>query len=93
MKEEHAALYDRIRAFSLDEPGARFGFAQRLAKENRWDEAFARRVVEEYRKFMLLCVAAGHTVSPPAGPGRSSTLSWRTPYEPGGREARTSSPS
>ena len=64
MQTEHAELWGRIRAFSLDEPGSDLTFTQRLARENGWSGSYARRVVEEYQKFVLLAVAAGHPVSP-----------------------------
>ena len=64
LQREHAGLYAEIQAFSMDEPGARFTFAARLARDNRWTEAFAERVIREYKRFMLLAVAAGHTVTP-----------------------------
>src|SRR5262245_6426236 len=64
MNQEHADLWKRIRAFSLDEPGSEFSFTQRLAQENGWEIGYARRVAEEYKRFILLPVAAGHPVSP-----------------------------
>ena len=64
MKKEHTELWARIRGFSLDESGSDLTFTRRLARENGWTEAYARRVVEEYKKFMLLVVAAGHPASP-----------------------------
>jgi uncharacterized protein (TIGR04222 family) len=39
-------------------------FLRRLARENRWTENYARRVVDEYKRFMFLAVAAGHPVTP-----------------------------
>jgi hypothetical protein len=62
--EDPEQLLARIRAFSLDEPGSAWSFAGRLARENRWTPAYAGRVVEEYRNFMFLAVAAGHQVTP-----------------------------
>jgi uncharacterized protein (TIGR04222 family) len=62
-----APLWDRIAAFALDEPGAEWTFTQRLARENRWTEAHAARVVAEYRRFLLLAMAAGHPVTPSDG--------------------------
>jgi hypothetical protein len=44
-------LRARIQAFSPDEPGVVFPFSTRLAHENGWSRAFARRVMDEYRRF------------------------------------------
>ncbi|MFO1059035.1 MAG: hypothetical protein U1E53_18965 [Dongiaceae bacterium] len=60
----NAGLLAGIRAFALEEPGAAVGFVARLARENRWTRSHAARVVEEYRRFMFLAVAAGHPVAP-----------------------------
>src|SRR6476620_6216517 len=61
---EHESLWKRIEAFSLDEPGVQFSFSQRLARENRWTIARARRGIEEYKRFMCLGCVADHPVSP-----------------------------
>lgn len=57
-------LLERVRAFRIDPPGAEFTFAARLARENGWDEDFTRRTIDEYLKFMVLAVTAGHKVTP-----------------------------
>ncbi len=57
-------LWSRIEAFSLDAIDAAYPFSKRLAHENNWSLAFARRVVEEYKRFMFLAVVAGHEVTP-----------------------------
>ena len=49
MNKEQAALYERIRAFPLDEPGTEFLFARRLARENGWTQAYTDHVIEEYQ--------------------------------------------
>ena len=36
----------------------------RLASENGWSREYAVRVMQEYRRFAFLAVAAGHPVSP-----------------------------
>jgi uncharacterized protein (TIGR04222 family) len=36
----------------------------RLARENGWELAFARRVVDEYKRFVYLAMTAGHEVTP-----------------------------
>lgn len=62
--EQHLELYNRIQAFSLDRPNAQLSFSKRLAKDNGWSSDYARRAIEEYKKFVFLAVVAGHPVTP-----------------------------
>ena len=64
MTHEQTALWHRIRDFQIDAPDASFPFSSRLARENGWTPAYAGRVIDEYRKFAFLSVAAGHGVTP-----------------------------
>jgi hypothetical protein len=57
-------LWKRLQAFDLDEAGVALCFSDRLARENGWSGSYARRVVEEYKRFLYLCVEAGHPVTP-----------------------------
>lgn len=57
-------LWQRIAAHSIGPPDAALSFSQRLARENRWDLAYAERVVGEYRRFCYLALTAGHEVTP-----------------------------
>ena len=57
-------LWSRLCQFDLDEPGASLDFSRRLARENGWTHAFAKRVVEEYKRFLFLAMSAGHPVTP-----------------------------
>jgi uncharacterized protein (TIGR04222 family) len=57
-------LYKRIQAFSLDQPDTQLSFSKRLARDNGWSLSYAHRVIEEYKKFTFLAVAAGHPVTP-----------------------------
>lgn len=57
-------LWQRLEAFDLDDMGAAFKFSDRLARENGWKPAFAKRVIEEYKRFCYLAVRAGHDVTP-----------------------------
>jgi hypothetical protein len=63
MKDE---LFGRLESFEIDEPGARYPFSARLARENGWSRAYARRVVAEYKRFVWLSMCAGHPVTPSA---------------------------
>jgi uncharacterized protein (TIGR04222 family) len=65
MEDAHiSALRSRLARFSFDPPGTAFSFSQRLARENGWSLGFSARVVAEYKRFLLLAVAAGHPVTP-----------------------------
>lgn len=64
MTPEHSALWQRIAAFEIDESGAEHPFSVRLAQEQGWSRAHARRVLEEYKRFAFLAVTAGHPVTP-----------------------------
>ncbi|QJW93810.1 TIGR04222 domain-containing membrane protein [Frigoriglobus tundricola] len=57
-------LYRRLLNFPIDEGTPALSFEARLARENGWDTAFARRVVLEYRRFLFLALTADHTVTP-----------------------------
>src|SRR5262249_40052901 len=60
----HVGLWRKICAFELDGPGDSLTFTGRLAHENGWSLRFARRVVEEYKRFVFLAMVAGHEVTP-----------------------------
>ncbi len=64
MTDSFSQLYDRLQAFSLDAIDVAFPFSQRLMQENAWSSAYTQRVIEEYKRFALLGVLAGHPVSP-----------------------------
>src|SRR6478735_1062085 len=57
-------LWMRIEQFELDEPGVAFKFSDRLARENGWTKAYAKRVIKEYKKFIFLCCISTHGVTP-----------------------------
>ncbi len=58
------ALWERIRTFAFDEPGTSLTFARRLARENGWNAERARRVIDEYRRFVYLAMVSPNMVSP-----------------------------
>ncbi|MEQ8995121.1 MAG: TIGR04222 domain-containing membrane protein [Coleofasciculus sp. B1-GNL1-01] len=64
MDSPQTELYKRIQAFSLDQLDDQLSFSKRLAKDNRWSLDYTQRVIEEYKKFTFLAVAAGHPVAP-----------------------------
>lgn len=57
-------LWQKLTAFAFDPGPVTLPFARRLARENGWDPGHARRVVEEYRRFVFLALRAGHPVTP-----------------------------
>ena len=57
-------LWQRLEAFDLDAVDAEFTFSDRLARDNGWKPDYARRVIEEYKRFCYLAVRAGHDVTP-----------------------------
>lgn len=57
-------LWNRIAAFEVGDASWELPFWMRLARENGWSREFALRVVDEYRKFVFLAMAAGHPVTP-----------------------------
>jgi uncharacterized protein (TIGR04222 family) len=63
--DDEIALWEKIKAFQIDDtPHAVLDFQARLARENGWSLAFAGRVIDEYRRFLFLCLRAGHQVTP-----------------------------
>lgn len=59
-----AALYERIQSFDIDTVEDALSFSQRLAKDNNWSLKFALSVIEEYKRFVFLAVAADHPATP-----------------------------
>lgn len=61
---QQADLYKRIQAFAFDEEDVQLTFDKRLARENAWSEDYARRVIEEYKRFTFLWMVTNHPVTP-----------------------------
>ena len=64
LDSQQVELYERIQAFSLDQPDTPLSFSKRLAKDNGWSLSYAQRAIAEYKKFTFLAVVAGHPVTP-----------------------------
>jgi hypothetical protein len=66
MNSRQAELWKKIEAFAIDDQtgDAGLSFESRLARENAWSRETARRVIEEYKKFVFLAMCAGHPVTP-----------------------------
>ena len=61
---EFIALRARVDAYAFDRPEEAVTFTARLRKQTGWSQRRAARAVVEYRRFVILAVAASHTVSP-----------------------------
>ena len=64
MTPAESELLSRIENFTFDAGEAELSFARRLAKDNGWGMLYAARVIEEYRRFAFMMVAAGHMAVP-----------------------------
>jgi uncharacterized protein (TIGR04222 family) len=64
MTESQIELLERLEAFTFDQPGTQFTFAQRLARETQWSPGYTRRAIAEYRRFLFLCMQAGSPMCP-----------------------------
>jgi uncharacterized protein (TIGR04222 family) len=64
MEPRHCDLWRQIQAFELDDSDAVYPFSARLAKENGWSRQYARRVIDQYKRFVFLCLTADHVVCP-----------------------------
>ncbi len=54
----------RVEAYPLDDPRDAVPFSRRVQRECRWFAPKTERAIAEYRRFVILAVAAGHRVSP-----------------------------
>jgi hypothetical protein len=57
-------LWINLRGFSFDEPGTVLTFEAKLARLHGWSLVYTRRVIQEYRRFLLLAATAEVVVSP-----------------------------
>ena len=57
-------LWSRIDGYAFDTVDAALPFSARLARDNNWSVNFAKRAIEEYKKFVFLAMTAGHPVTP-----------------------------
>jgi len=64
MTTDERETLSRIEVFKFDEGEPALSFAGRLAKDNGWTVLYAARVIEEYRRFTFLMIAAGHMAVP-----------------------------
>jgi hypothetical protein len=57
-------LWARLQSLAFDDLDSEFPFTARLARDNGWSMGFARRAVEEYRRFVYLAIAGGREATP-----------------------------
>ena len=62
MRDKH--LWLRLKEHNLDFEGGEFPFSKRLARDNGWTQHFAQQTIEEYKKFIYLCVVSGREMTP-----------------------------
>lgn len=61
---EYGDLWRKLAAFPIDDPAAEHPLSKRLASEQDWTHEYAVRVVEEYRKFIFLCMISKKMCTP-----------------------------
>ena len=62
---KHQKLWRKIKNFRFDKLGAAYPYSARLADESfEGDRDYAHVVIEEYRRFLFLMGAMGHSVTP-----------------------------
>jgi hypothetical protein len=64
MRAPDHPIWRTLQSYEISPADAALTFTARLARENRWSEAFAARVIQEYKRFCFLAVTAGHEVTP-----------------------------
>lgn len=57
-------LWSNLSKFKLDDENSSFKFSHRLARENGWSIKYAKRTIEEYKKFIFLCCISETGVTP-----------------------------
>lgn len=57
-------LWQRILDYQIDNGNAVFPFSKRLQAENGWQEAYAQRVITEYKRFMYLVCVSPTAITP-----------------------------
>jgi hypothetical protein len=62
--DESLELKQAIESFDIDGGPADLTFAARLARENRWDQNFADRVVVQYKRFIFLVATQPTKMTP-----------------------------
>lgn len=64
IRQEQQTIWDGIREFAIDDPGAVVKYSDKLQQTCHWTAPYTSRVIEEYRKFIFLCMALPRGASP-----------------------------
>jgi len=64
MSEQGIAIRTQLDELELDHADVADTFSRRLARENGWSELYARRVILEYKRFLLLAGTGSEMVTP-----------------------------
>jgi len=62
--EKNHELWERLQTYELDQVDAQLPFSKRLARENNWTVDYAKRVMNEYKRFVFLAMTLGYPVTP-----------------------------
>ena len=57
-------LWQRLAAYTIGPDTASLSFADRLSRENRWDDDHTERVILEYKRFCYLAASSDEDVTP-----------------------------
>lgn len=57
-------LWQKVEAFQFDTPTTQRTFAQRIARDNAWTDAYTQRVIMEYKRFMFLLATTNEMLAP-----------------------------
>lgn len=64
LSEYKRQLWDQVSDFDVAEYAFNYGFALRLATENKWSLSFTDAAIEEYKKFMFLAAISEEMIAP-----------------------------
>jgi hypothetical protein len=64
MQIDNPKLWEDLSHYSFEDPTSSLTILRRLSMEHGWPLEYARRVTDEYKKFVYLAVMAGHKVTP-----------------------------
>lgn len=57
-------LWEQLQKFTVSAPSDELGFVDRLAQDNAWRSRYARRVYDEYLKFVYLMATSDASLTP-----------------------------
>lgn len=57
-------LWKKISDFQIDDPNSALTFTRRLCRENGWSHEYAKRVIDEYKKYVYLSLIVNTSLTP-----------------------------